>query len=289
MVKIWVRSVVVLGALVLAACGGGQDAGSFDSTTARIDERVALEVDGTFIYVSDVRELAESGGFIEPSEPLNVESEVYRELLDELHYRRLLALAARRRDLHESRDVQRRVERMREVILADALIQSVIANAVDEDAMLRLYEEQRSLSLAVDEARIRVIVLATLEEAQSVAELARAPGADFSQLAFQYSIDEETRAEGGYGGYIAQGDMVLAGIVEAAFSIPIGGVSDPFEVRRLSDDLSQELSVWMVLKVEDVRERQPPTFEELRPDLLVQLQNEAVRELDDDIGWTRRE
>ncbi len=262
---------LLLLATALTACGEGEPVGQedpFTSALVRLDDALAAEVNGTPIYVSDVRRTGQEMGLVGPLEPLEPSSDRFAHVLDWLIQRRLLALEARRQGLDQGAEARRRMAAAREAILYDLLVEQAEAAGVAEDALRKLYEERLRFGPG-EEVRARLIVVRALEEARAIAALAREPQADFAQLALERSIHGATRFEGGDLGYFGRGDLPLREIEDAAFATDVGAVSDPFRSRF----------GWQVVKVEDRRARRRQSFEELRPQLAEWLRQEARAQL----------
>jgi peptidyl-prolyl cis-trans isomerase C len=263
--------VAAIALLALSGCGEGGVRGEdpFGPAIVRLGDALAAEVDGTPIYVSDVRREGVAQGLIDRSDPLGPGSPLYDQLLDELVDQRLLALEAMRRGLDDTDESLRRVAAARERILGNILVETVVDGAVTEDAVRRMYEEQVDLVELGDEVRARHILVDTLEEAREIITLLRG-GGDFAQLALDRSRDQTTRAEGGDLGYFTP-DQVTPAFSRAAFDTPVGQVSAPFRSEY----------GWHVLKVEDRRAEDPPTFEEMRPRIVRFMTFDEIQRLID--------
>jgi len=250
------RLLPLIAIAALTACSedtGPSASAPLRDEVVRLGDTVAAEVGDTRIYVSDIERQAAAQGAIAPGDKLSTDSEIYARVLDELINQRLLAMEATRRGLADADDARRRLQSARESILGNVLVETVIAENVTEDAIQRMYDEQVRLVELGDEVRARHILVETEAEAQALkAELAA--GTEFAQLAFENSIDEATRLEGGDLGYFTREAMVEP-FARAAFSTPVGQVSDPFETEF----------GWHIVQVEDRRAEQQPSFEELRP------------------------
>jgi peptidyl-prolyl cis-trans isomerase SurA len=123
---------------------------------------------------------------------------------------------------------------------------------------------------AADEQRV-------LEKAREVAQKAKA-GEDFALLAKQYS-DGPSAAQGGDLGYFKRGVMVSE-LEAAAFSLPVGGVSDPIRTRF----------GYHVLKIEDRRAVPPPPFDQVKEQLRAKLRQEQSEKLTAEyLGELRKE
>jgi peptidyl-prolyl cis-trans isomerase C len=257
--------------VTLSACGDieGRTEDPFGPAIVRLGDAVAAEVDGTPIYVSDVRREGTAQGLIDRGDPLGPGSPLYDQLLDELIDQRLLALEAMRRGLDETDETRRRIAAAQERILGNILVETVVDSAVTEDAVRRMYEEQVDLVELGDEVRARHILVDTIEEAREIIDLL-GNGADFAQLALDRSKDDTTRLEGGDLGYFTP-DEVTSAFARAAFDTPVGQVSEPFRSEY----------GWHVLKVEDRRADEPPTFEEMRPRIVRFMTFDEIQRLID--------
>lgn len=100
------------------------------------------------------------------------------------------------------------------------------------------YQEQVAQIRSAAPFEIADILVATPEDAgiielaeyrkraEEIAEMAREPGADFAELAAEYSDDEKTAGDGGYVGEFESGDLPEV-IEKAVLKLDVGEVSDP--------------------------------------------------------------
>ena len=232
----------------------------FDSGTPvlALDETdpVVARVDNTMIRRSDVEReaLAQEGN--PTGAPPEMGSEGFNRVLEELIDQRLLALAARRRGLHQSEEARRRLALAEERILGNVLVETALADAVTDETIQRIYEEQIRLIPLGEEVRARHILVETREEAVAIKALLD-EGRDFAELAVAMSEDHATRLEGGDLGYFSrQGILPAFGAV--AFVTPEGEVSAPF----------QSEFGWHILTVIDRRRQPPPSLQALRPNII---------------------
>ena len=102
------------------------------ATTARRrpDDRAVARVQDQTIWASDVKREAVAQGLIGEDEPLDVTSDLFRRVLDEVIDQKLLAAEAERRGLDNAALAQRRLEATRERILGDMLVESVVDGAI---------------------------------------------------------------------------------------------------------------------------------------------------------------
>src|SRR5690606_4760592 len=104
-------------------------------------------------------------------EPLDTTSDLFRRVLDEVIDQKLLAREAKKRGLDKRPLAQRRLAAARERILGDMLVENVVDNAIDENAVKALYNEQLRLAKQSEEIRARLILLRSQPEAVAVSNL----------------------------------------------------------------------------------------------------------------------
>lgn len=216
---------------------------------------VVARVDGTLIRRSDVEREATAQGEESGEAVPEMGSEDFDRILDELVDQRLLALEARRRGLHQSEVARRRLAQAEERILANVLVETAVDEAVPEETIQRIYEEQIRLIPLGAEVRARHILVQTEEEAIAIRGLID-QGRDFAELAVALSEDRATRLEGGDLGYFSR-EGILPAFGAVAFATPEGAVSAPFRTEF----------GWHLLTVVDRRRQPPPSLEALRPNI----------------------
>lgn len=249
--------------LALSACGRGGDG---EGPPERGDRAVA-KVDGKTIWMSDVKREAVAQGLIGEGEPLDPSSDLFRQMTDEVIDQKLLAAEAVRRKLDKDPVAERRLAAARDRVLGDMLVERTVADAVTEDNIKGLYEEQQKLARTSLEIRARQIVLATPAEAEQVKKLLAA-GASFEALAMERSRDAATRFNGGDLGYFTTDVMPEA--YEAALNGARAG--------QLVGPIPVEGGVALV-RVEDVRQEQPITLDAARPQIVRFLTYDRIRDL----------
>jgi peptidyl-prolyl cis-trans isomerase C len=256
-------AVLMAAGLTLAACGRG---GGEDRPPEPGDQAVARVQDRT-LWASDVKREAVAQGLIGEGEPLDVTSDLFRRVLDEVIDQKLLAGEAERRGLDNSPLAQRRLEATRERILGDMLVETVVNGAISDQAVQTLYQEQLRLARTSEEIRVRLILSRTRPEADAVLGIL-GQGAAFEAVALERSVDEATRFSGGDLGYSTL-DVMPQAYANALRDRPAGSVVGPFQTE----------GGWAVLKVEDRRQESPPTLEQARPQIVRYLTYEGVRRL----------
>jgi peptidyl-prolyl cis-trans isomerase C len=255
--------IALLLSLGVVACG--RDGGG-ERAPERGDTAVA-RVDGKSVWVSDVKREAVAQGLIGQGEPLDTSSELFRQMMDEVIDQKLLAAEATRRKLDKDPTAQRRLAAARDRVMGDLLIDSTVADAVTENNIRGLYEEQQKLAKRSDEIRARRIVLATAVEAEAVKKLVLA-GGSFEALAMERSRDAATRFNGGDLGYFTT-DIMPEAYDAALKGAKAGQIVGPFAVD----------GGFALLKIEDIRAEQAVPLEAARPQIVRFLTYDRIRDL----------
>ncbi|GAA0870653.1 peptidylprolyl isomerase [Brevundimonas basaltis] len=255
--------VLLAAVLAVAACGRG---GGSDRPPEPGDRAVA-EVRNETIWASDVKREAVAQGLVGEGEPLDVTSDLFRRVLDEVIDQKLLAREAERRGLDNSALAQRRLAATRERILGDMLVETVVNSEITDRKVAELYQEQLRLAETSEEIRTRLILSRTKEEADAVIGIL-GQGAAFEAVAAQSSVDDATRYSGGDLGYRTL-DVMPEAYANALRDKPAGSTVGPFQTE----------GGWAVLRVEDRRKETPPTLEQARPQIVRYLTYEGVRAL----------
>jgi peptidyl-prolyl cis-trans isomerase C len=214
------------------------------------------KIDGKPVWKSDVYREAVAQGLLGEGEALDVKSELFQRVLDEVVDERLLAAEAIRRGLDKSPAAERRLAAARERILGDMVVEGAVNSAVNETAIRALYQEQMNLNRRGDEYRARQIVTPDQAAAEAIRKQLSS-GGSFEKLASDHSIDAMTRSSGGDLGYFTPDVMPVAYGKVLAGARP-GQLLGPFQ----SD------AGWVLLKVEDRRKQAPPTLDAARPQIV---------------------
>lgn len=254
---------LVAATLAVSACsrGAGTD------RAPEPGDRAVAKVQSETIWASDVKREAVAQGLIGEGEPLDVTSDLFRRVLDEVVDQKLLAKEAERRRLDDSPLAQRRLEATRERILGDMLVESVVNGSISDQAVQTLYNEQLRLAKTSEEIRVRLILSRTKTEADAVIGIL-GQGASFEAVAMERSVDEATRFSGGDLGYSTL-DVMPQTYASALRDKQAGSTVGPFQTE----------GGWAVLRVEDRRKENPPTLEQARPQIVRYLTYEGVRQL----------
>ena len=250
--------------LALSACGPKV---SNDKPPETGDVAVA-RVDGQTIWASDVKREAIAQGLIGEGEPLDIQSEMFRQMLDEVVDRELLSAEAVKRGLDDDPVALRRLEAVRKRVLADMVVESFVEKGVTEENIQKMYREQQDLATHSEQFKARQIVVGSPEAAADIKRLVAA-GRPFEGLAMERSIDSATRFNGGdFGGFFPL-DVMPPAYQTALKDAQPGALVGPFAVE----------GGWAVVKVDERRPEQPLTLDVARPHIVRFLTYGQIRDL----------
>jgi len=139
---------------------------------------------------------------------------------------------------------------------------------VSDEEVTEYYLDNLPQWVIPETVRFSIIVCVAEEEAVA-ARASITNGESFESVCSEVSIDEQTRAYGGdIGSPIQRGYFTgeSAILEETAFGLPIGGVSQPFNIG----------ANWFIIKVSDKVDAYEPTLGEMREDIAGSLLQERV-------------
>ncbi len=188
-------------------------------------------------------------------------------VLDYLLDLKLVARSAEKEKLADSPDFARQLAFQRDKLLMERYLAKAGEAGADEAAMKKLYDETLSKVKPEQEVRARHILVETEDQAKAALERL-GKGEEFAKLAAELSKDPGSGAEGGDLGYFTQ-DRMVKEFADQAFKMKVGEVS-PVVKSQFG---------FHIIKVEDVRARTIPPFEQVKDQLkryLVQKSQQDV-------------
>ena len=220
-------------------------------------DRVVATVDGTEITLGHMIVLRDAL----PAQYQSLPDEVlFQGILDQLIQQTLLSKAVEPE--MGKRDVLA-LENARRAYLADGAVARALAQAVTPQAMQALYELRFANAIPGTEFNAAHIIVATEAEAAEIRKQLDA-GADFAEMARTKSTDGAA-ANGGDLGWFGPGMMVKE-FEDAVVAMKPGEIAGPLQTQF----------GWHLVKLNATRPEAVPTFETVRPELEVELQQQAV-------------
>ena len=257
----------VSSALLLSGCDEGSNSGKavdkpVELVTAQsavvVEEAdIVATVNGEVITVTELEQL--SGDVAQ-----RTRADVPRErLIEELVSRELLFQDAEKKKLAQQPDVAESLTMVRQTLLSQAAVQDFIEkNPVTDEEIKKAYDEQHGKKST--EYNARHILVKTEDEAKAVTKKLKG-GAKFEDLAKTTSIGP-TKTQGGSLGWFSPGQMVPE-FGTAVAKLKKGAYSEPIKTQF----------GWHVILLEDSREKEPPTLEQVKPQLSSALQREKLQ------------
>ena len=234
--------------------------GQAQSQPATEEDPVVARVNGMDILRSEVFALAETL----PPQYQQQLLQIYPLLVQRLVDFTLANEAGRAAGLAEDDEVKRRLDRLTDQVIREVWIEREVEARITDEAMQASYAAYVAANPPVKEQQARHILVETEEDARAViGELDG--GADFAELAKERSTGP-SGPRGGDLGYFTDEQMV------PEFS----AAASALEPGQYSKDPVQTQFGWHVIKVEDRRDTQPPSFEEIEPQLRNELRRDNV-------------
>lgn len=250
-------------ALALAACTQKNAA----QQPPEPGDKAVARINGQTVWASDVKREAVAQGLIGQGEPLDVSSDLFRQVLDEVEDQKLLAAEALKRKIDKDPAAQRRLAAARERILGDILLENSVGKAVNEDAINGLYQEMLKTQTPSEEIQLRRIIVATQPEADLVMKALKG-GGSFDTLAAQHSKDDATRFSGGLLKPLTT-DMLPEGYSAPLKDAKAGQLVGPFKTQE----------GFVIARIDERRPESPITLEAARPQIVRFLTYDQVKDL----------
>ncbi|MET0709019.1 MAG: peptidylprolyl isomerase [Tardiphaga sp.] len=230
---------------------------------------VLAKVNGAEIRQSDVAIAEEElGPSLAQMDPATKKDNVLSFLID----MKIVAKAAEDKKVADREDFKTKLAFARNRLLMDSLLASEGKAATTDDAMKKVYDDAAKQITGEAEVHARHILVETEAEAKTVADELK-KGADFAELAKKKSKDPGA-ADGGDLGFFTK-DQMVPEFSAVAFAMEPGKVSDPVKSQF----------GWHIIKVEEKRNRQAPSFDQVKP----QIETYVVRKAQADFVTKLRE
>ena len=192
-------------------------------------------------------------------------------IIDDVISMRLYALEGESKKLDEAPEFKAALENTRRAMLAQSAMREMIKDSkVTDDDAKKFYDSNASMFTQPERIHARHILVKPESEdvtAQIISELKA--GVSFDVLARKYSIDPGSASRGGDLGEFPKGVMVPE-FEEAAFALKNPG------------DISQPVKSqfgWHIIKLEAKIPASAAPFEQVKPQIMQELQNQKTQEL----------
>lgn len=179
----------------------------------------------------------------------------------------VMSQAAAKKDLNKQADVAEELEMAKQNILTRAFVQDYVKNhPISEDALKQAYNDLKT-HVGNKEYHVAHILVKTEDEAKAIEAQLKKKG-NFAKIAKAKSMDPGSAKKGGDLGWNPPSNFVKP-FADAVLKLKKGQTSEPV----------QSQFGWHIVKLEDERNLKVPTYEELKPNLMRRLQQQAVQKL----------
>jgi peptidyl-prolyl cis-trans isomerase C len=184
------------------------------------------------------------------------------QVLDDLINMQLLADQAEKEGLQNDPDTLAQLHLLHMRVLADAESQKYIKALQPSDADLKAEYETAIAAMDKTEYKARHILVASKEDGESIIKKLKG-GAKFEDLAKSQSTDTGSKNNGGELGWFTTSRMVKP-FADAVVALKKG---------EITQEPVQTQFGWHVIQLEDTRDKTPPPFDQVKP----QLTNQVIR------------
>ncbi len=191
----------------------------------------------------------------------NIRQNVLRGLVSE----RLIYQEALKAGYDKNDEVKKRLATLQKQVIMQAFMDEKAKELVTDDQLKAAYDEKAANTKGQEEVKARHILVATPEEAQSIADQLK-KGADFDKLAKDKSTDKGSGANGGELGWFTKEKMVPE-FADAAYKLKKGETSSPVK----------SPFGYHIIQVEDRRPIQIASFDDLKESLKSEVANKMVQ------------
>lgn len=192
---------------------------------------------------------------------------LYQGLLDRAITEKLLLKQAREQDLAEDPQVKEQMQAVENELIQRAYLARAVEERITDEQLQEAYQQFLKDNPAQQEVKARHILVETEEKAKELIEQLKG-GADFEELAKTASTGP-SGPRGGDLGWFAK-DAMVPEFAEAAFSLEKG---------QITEEPVKTQFGWHVIKVEDTRTTEAPTFEEAKEQLQAGLAEQALEDV----------
>ncbi len=250
---------VLAGVLTLTGCGGNGSDSQSSSTDAPEPDEVVSRVNGQAISATALNAQVQAQS--QQGQPASKQ-----QALDRLVDLMVLAQKAEEQGLPQQPEIAAKIKRQRASILAQHLVRAELSDFEPSEEELRKAYEQQTSGEAAKEYKASHILLE--EEAKANDMIAQLDeGAEFAALAEEHSTGP-TGKRGGSLGWFEAGQMVE----------PFNKALQALEPGNYSDQPVKTQFGWHVVRLEDVRTKEKPKFEDMKSELRNQLVSQHVQD-----------
>ncbi|MDP2785155.1 MAG: peptidylprolyl isomerase [Sulfurimicrobium sp.] len=270
MMSIKSRIVLVSAAslLTLSACNAGEQNKTATAPAPAAGD-VAATVNGTAIGKNRVELLVKQrAGMGQPDSP-----DTRKSIIDQLAMQLIVSQEAIKKGLDKTPEVTDQIDLTKQSILANAFVQDYIKNNPVSDDMLKAEYDKIKAQMTGSEYKARHILVEKEAEAKDIIAKLKKDAKQFGKLSKEKSKDPGSKDKGGDLGWFDPRSMVPE----------FGAAAAKLEKGKFTLEPVKSQFGYHVILLEDSRPLQIPPFEQVKPQLSQQVQQQNLKKLVDDM------
>lgn len=252
--------------LTLSACNADE---STKNATPATKEAAAATVNGTAISKNRVELLVKQRTGM--GQPDNAETR--KSIIDQLAMQLLVSQEALKKGLDKNPEVMDQIDLTRQSILANAFVQDYIKNNTVSDDMLKAEYDKIKAQMTGSEYKARHILVEKEADAKDIIAKLKKDLKAFDKLAKDKSKDPGSKGQGGDLGWFDVRSMVPE----------FGAAVTKLSKGKFTEEPVKTQFGYHVILLEDSRPMQVPPFEQVKPGLAQQVQQQNLKKLVDDM------
>jgi peptidyl-prolyl cis-trans isomerase C len=194
-------------------------------------------------------------------------------IIKQLAMQLLVSQEAVKKKLDETPAVIEQINFSKQSILAKAFVQDYLKNNSVSDEMLKAEYDKIKAQMSGNEYKARHIVVDNEAEAKDIITKLKSNPKLFDKLAKEKSKDPGSKNRGGDLGWFDPHGMVPE----------FGAALAKLEKGKFTLEPVKTQYGYHVILLEDLRSKQPPTFDQVKPQLAKQVQDQNLKKLLDDM------
>ncbi len=249
---------------VLAGCNAGSNKTSEGLALAPVDEKdtVAI-VNGQRISRKALDYVKTEIARGNPNARINIPED---KLVEQLISRELLKQEAIRNQLPKQADVATRIRYTQRLVLSQVDVQDYFKKHPITEEQIKAEYDQLVGSMKQSEFKARHILVKTREEAEDIIKKLDS-GGDFAKLAEKYSVGPSAKSGGDLGWFTPQ--KMVQPFSEAVMALENG--------QYTKEPVKTQFG-WHVILREDSREKTPPPYERVKPQVEQMLKRKLIQQ-----------
>jgi peptidyl-prolyl cis-trans isomerase C len=191
---------------------------------------------------------------------------------EELVNREILMQEAIREGIPNNPDVKAQIAVAQQTVVLRALIQNFVKNNQPTDAEVKARYDQLTKDAGGSEYHLHHILVPDEQQAKDIIAKIKA-GASFEDMARQYSKDPGSAKNGG--------DLDWSD--PKAYVPEFAAAAEHLQKGQMTDTPVHTQFGWHIIRVDDIRPVTPPPLEQVRPQIVQQIQQEKLQAFEENL------